>query len=84
MLLYAYLFLLLSILATAGKDYYKLLGVGRTAKDAEIKRAFRKLALKYHPDRNKEKDAEGKFREIAEGKEFFMDNFGLENMVEFF
>jgi len=73
MLLYVYLFLLLSVLAMAGKDYYKLLGVGRTAKDAEIKRAFRKLALKYHPDRNKEKDAEVKFREIAEAYEVLSD-----------
>lgn len=51
----------------AGKDYYKILGVPRDAKDRQIKKAFRKLAVKYHPDKNKEKDAESKFREIAEG-----------------
>ena len=52
---------------SAGKDYYKILGVGRTATDREIKKAFRKLAVKYHPDKNKDKNAEEKFRDIAEG-----------------
>ncbi|XP_053211256.1 dnaJ homolog subfamily B member 9-like [Panonychus citri] len=48
------------------QDFYDLLGVSKTATDREIKRAFRKLALKYHPDKNKSKTAEEKFREIAE------------------
>ena len=51
----------------AGKDYYKILGVDRNASDRKIKKAFRKLAIKYHPDKNKSPDAEAKFREIAEG-----------------
>ena len=50
------------------KDYYKILGVPRDANDRQIKKAFRKLAVKYHPDKNKAKDAEAKFREIAEGR----------------
>ena len=49
------------------RDYYATLGVPRTASHKEIKSAFRKLALQYHPDKNKEPDAEAKFREIAEG-----------------
>jgi len=48
------------------KDYYKILGVDRNATQEEIKRAFRRLALKYHPDRNKSPDAEEKFKEISE------------------
>ncbi len=51
----------------AGKrDYYEVLGVDRNASQDEIKRAFRKLAFKYHPDRNKSPDAEEKFKEISE------------------
>ena len=49
------------------KDYYRILGVSRNATDEEIKSAFRKLALKYHPDRNPDnKEAESKFKEINE------------------
>ncbi len=47
-------------------DYYDILGVSREAKEDEIKRAFHKLALKYHPDRNKLPDAEEKFKEASE------------------
>ena len=51
----------------AGKDYYNILGISRDATDRQIKKAFRKLAIKFHPDKNKSKGAEEKFREIAEG-----------------
>jgi molecular chaperone DnaJ len=48
------------------KDYYGVLGVSKTATAEQIKDAYRSLAMKYHPDRNKEKNAEEKFKEINE------------------
>lgn len=56
------------------KDYYKILGVDRNASDADLKSAFRKLALQYHPDRNPgNKQAEEKFKEINEAYEVLGD-----------
>ena len=52
-----------------GKDFYKVLGVSKGATDDEIKKAYRKLALKFHPDKNKDPGAEEKFKEIAEAFE---------------
>src|SRR2546421_4626995 len=51
----------------ADRDYYDILGVKKTATDEEIKKAYRNLAKKHHPDKNKgNKDAENKFKEISE------------------
>ena len=56
------------------KDYYATLGVDKTTSDAEIKRAFRKLARQYHPDLNPgDKAAEAKFKEINEANEVLSD-----------
>ena len=51
---------------TNKRDYYEVLGVKKDASKQEIKKAYRKLALEYHPDRNKSPDAEEKFKEISE------------------
>ena len=55
------------------KDYYQVMGVSRTASQDEIKRAYRKLARKFHPDVSKEKDAEEKFKELQEAHEVLRD-----------
>lgn len=60
-------------MATAERDYYEILGVGRGAEDGEIKRAFRKLARELHPDVSQETDAEERFREAAEAYEVLSD-----------
>jgi len=70
------------------RDYYDILGVGRNASDDEIKSAFRKLARQYHPDVNKETDAEEKFKEVNEAygvlsdadKRARYDRFGREGL----
>jgi len=55
------------------KDYYKILGVSRDASQDDIKRAFRKLARKYHPDVSKEPNAEARFKEVNEANEVLRD-----------
>jgi len=55
------------------KDFYEVLGVNKGASQADIKSAYRKLALKYHPDKNKSADAEEKFKEINEAYEVLSD-----------
>ncbi|XP_009328686.1 PREDICTED: dnaJ homolog subfamily B member 5 isoform X1 [Pygoscelis adeliae] len=56
-----------------GKDYYKILGIQSGANEDEIKKAYRKMALKYHPDKNKDPSAEEKFKEIAEAYDVLSD-----------
>ena len=53
-------------MTTHKKDYYEILGVSKNANDDDLKKAFRKLAFKYHPDRNKDEGAEESFKEINE------------------
>ncbi|KFO79435.1 DnaJ subfamily B member 1, partial [Cuculus canorus] len=54
-----------------GKDYYRTLGLSRGASAEDVKRAYRKQALRYHPDKNKEPGAEERFKEVAEAYDFF-------------
>lgn len=71
-----FLLVLLSLTTSAGRDFYRILGVKRNANDQEIKRAYRKLALKYHPDRvsDDEKDeAQQKFQDVAAAYETLSD-----------
>lgn len=56
------------------RDYYDILGVSKSADQAEIKKSYRKIALKFHPDRNPDnKEAEDKFKEAAEAYEILSD-----------
>lgn len=56
-----------------GKDYYSILGISKSASEDEIKKAYRKKALQFHPDKNKEAAAEEKFKEIGEAYEILSD-----------
>ena len=56
------------------RDFYEVLGVQRTSSQDEIKKAYRQMAMKYHPDRNQgNKEAEDKFKEAAEAYEVLSD-----------
>ena len=58
----------------AEKDFYEILGIGKSASQDEIKKAYRKLAIKYHPDKNPgDKEAEEKFKEISGAFEILKD-----------
>src|SRR5260370_36079197 len=56
-----------------GRDYYDILAVEKAATQQEIKSAYRKLALQYHPDRNKTKGGEEKFKEVTKAYEVLSD-----------
>ena len=71
---FAVCILMITELILAKKDYYDILGVPKEATERQIKKAFHKLAMKHHPDKNKSPDAEVRFREIAEGK---VDSFSF-------
>ena len=60
-------------MAARFRDYYKIMGLGRDASAEDIKRAYRKLARKYHPDVSKERNAEDRFKEIGEAYEVLKD-----------
>jgi molecular chaperone DnaJ len=62
-------------MATKKRDYYEVLGVGRNASEEEVKRAYRKLAVKFHPDKNPDDpNAEEKFKELGEAYDVLMDS----------
>ncbi len=60
-------------MTTSKRDYYEVLGVERGATPEDLKKAFRKQALKYHPDRNKEPDANDRFKEVNEAYQVLSD-----------
>lgn len=60
-------------MATAKRDYYEVLGIAKEATSEDVRKAFRKLAFEFHPDRNKAPDAEGKFKEVNEAYEVLSD-----------
>ena len=70
------------------KDLYKILGIDKSCNENDIKKAYKKLAFQYHPDKNKSSDAKSKFREITEAYDILMntdkrrmyDNFGYDSI----
>ncbi|XP_069484055.1 dnaJ homolog subfamily B member 9 [Ambystoma mexicanum] len=70
---FAIYILMISEFILANQNYYDILGVPKNASERQIKKAFHKLAMKYHPDKNKSPDAEAKFRDIAEAYEILSD-----------
>jgi len=67
----------------ANKDYYNVLGVSKSASQTEIKKAYRRLALKYHPDKNDSKEAEKRFKEVNRAYEVLSDPKKRKNYDQF-
>jgi len=67
-----------------GVDYYKILQVDKNANEDELKKAYRKLAMKWHPDKNptNKKDAEAKFKQISEAYEVFLYFFFMDFIIK--
>lgn len=63
----------LVVLVSGNKDLYEILGLGRGASSSEIKKAYRQLSLKYHPDKNPSEDAATRFAEVASAYEVLSD-----------
>ena len=74
LVLAAILSVVLTVSGAAGADYYKILEVAKNAKQAEIKKAYRKLSLKYHPDKNNAPDAAAKFAEVSAAYDTLSDD----------
>ncbi len=60
-------------MATTKRDYYEVLGIGRNASEDDIRKAYRRLALQYHPDRNPDPGAAERFKEVKEAYEILSD-----------
>lgn len=68
----------------AQKNYYDILGISKSATDADIKKAYKKMAMQYHPDRNKgDKKAEEKFKEVNEAYQVLSDATKKKNYDQF-
>ena len=67
----------------AKRDFYEVLGISKSATEQEIKKAYRQLAKKYHPDVNKEDGAEDKFKEVQEAYEVLSDSSKRSNYDQF-
>ena len=66
----------------AKQDYYEILGVSKTAEEREIRKAYKRPAMKYHPDRNRgDKEAEAKFKEIKEAYEVLTDSQNVRHTI---
>lgn len=66
------------------KNYYDILGISKSASEAEIKKAYKKMAMQYHPDRNKDdKNAEAKFKEVNEAYQTLSESTKRKNYDQF-